>query len=526
MAVNVPSKWDLIYMINFGFSVKREDLGFCVLRERIWWNTDLSSCYWELVCWYRNSCLAPGGRIKSLLRPAASIHSVRWASYSYHSTNVWPAGTKANWSRTKWQQSAGERTLMGVCILSFYSVSFQAQLYSVEHLVPFLSLAFLLIYIYTQSWLDIVAFSERKLFQFLVFCTTCYYLPPQHVQCPFSSPQSGFMMATWGRKCTSCPAVQVPAFTAGSWCSRIEQAQTRICKCFLFYLIFLATSIQNWTDKSMKVILFTKTSVEGGGGGGLARHAVLVLVLWWRWSWWRLDRRCLVGRLWRTKINVRDSLLPGFRDAETDFYFVVFIAGCLGFLLIHHCSQGQYCWPVSSEHHQCREGLGFMGFEELFIQAANYLESLWFLQKCELPSLMFTYWKLDPDWTTNKPTTNYGVLATSCQAILALQAANNLKAILDARHKTSPSLASCDFPWTALLLLAAESLLPLTVVSRFACLASVSFTGLSSSGFLCVETNQDKGLKAALHCNLLHINAHHAQTQKTDAQLRPSTKTT
>lgn len=91
-----------------------------------------------------------------------------------------------------------------------------------------------------------------------------------------------------------------------------------------------------------------------------------------------------------------------------------------------------------------------------------------------------------------KPTTDHGVLATSCQAILALRAANNLKAILDARHKTIPSLASCDFPWTALLLLAVESLLPLTVVSRFACLASVSFTGLSSSGFLCVETNQDK----------------------------------
>lgn len=98
------------------------------------------------------------------------------------------------------------------------------------------------------------------------------------------------------------------------------------------------------------------------------------------------------------------------------------------------------------------------------------------------------------DWTT----TNHPVLSTSRQAILALQAAINLKAILDMRHKTSPSLASCDFPWTALLLLAVESLLPLTVVSCFACLASVSFTGLSSSGFLCVETDQDKGLKAEL----------------------------
>lgn len=55
----------------------------------------------------------------------------------------------------------------------------------------------------------------------------------------------------------------------------------------------------------------------------------------------------------------------------------------------------------------------------------------------------------------------------------------------------SPSLASCDLPsWTPLPLLALESLLPLTVVSCFACFASVSCTGLSSSGFLCVETNQ------------------------------------
>lgn len=55
----------------------------------------------------------------------------------------------------------------------------------------------------------------------------------------------------------------------------------------------------------------------------------------------------------------------------------------------------------------------------------------------------------------------------------------------------SPSLASCDLPsWTPLPLLALESLLPLTVVSCFACFASVSCTGFSSSGFLCVETNQ------------------------------------
>lgn len=210
-------------------------------------------------------------------------------------------------------------------------------------------------------------------------------------------------------------------------------------------------------------------------------------------------------------------MLPGFLDAER-FLFVILTAGCLRFLLIHHCSQGQYC--LTNKFWTLSEGLGFMGFEELFIQAADYLESLWLLQKCELLS-MFTYWRLDPDWTTNKPTTNHRVLSTSRQAILILRAANNLKAILDAHHKTSPSLASCDFPWTALLLLAVESLLPLTVVSRFACLASVSFTGLSSSGFLCVETNQDKGLKAALHCNLLHINAHHAQTRNWDQVPKP-----
>lgn len=46
----------------------------------------------------------------------------------------------------------------------------------------------------------------------------------------------------------------------------------------LLSFFFFTTSIQNSTDKSMKVILFTKTSVEGEGGG-LGRHAVLVLVL-------------------------------------------------------------------------------------------------------------------------------------------------------------------------------------------------------------------------------------------------------
>lgn len=49
---------------------------------------------------------------------------------------------------------------------------------------------------------------------------------------------------------------------------RSEPAQTYIGKWFFLLLFFFfTTSIQNSTDKSMKVILFTKTSVEGEGGG-------------------------------------------------------------------------------------------------------------------------------------------------------------------------------------------------------------------------------------------------------------------
>lgn len=36
---------------------------------------------------------------------------------------------------------------------------------------------------------------------------------------------------------------------------------------FFIIIFFFTTSIQNWTDKSMKVTLFTETSVEGEGGG-------------------------------------------------------------------------------------------------------------------------------------------------------------------------------------------------------------------------------------------------------------------
>lgn len=57
-----------------------------------------------------------GGRIKSLLSPAASIHSVRWARSSYCGTNVGPTGRNANWSRTKWQVSR-RMNEGGSCIL-------------------------------------------------------------------------------------------------------------------------------------------------------------------------------------------------------------------------------------------------------------------------------------------------------------------------------------------------------------------------------------------------------------------------
>lgn len=156
-----------------------------------------------------------------------------------------------------------------------------------------------------------------------------------------------------------------------------------------------------------------------------------------------------------------------------------------------------------------------MGFAELF-QTVDYLDSLGFHH---IQSPTENWIQIGP--LTSPPQTiefslHHARLSSPSKA------ANNLKTILDMCHKTSPSLASCDFPWTALLLLAVESLLPLTVVSHFACLASVSFTGLSSSGFLCVETNRDKGLKAALHCTLRPV----MHKQKTDTQLRPSTKTT
>lgn len=47
---------------------------------------------------------------------------------------------------------------------------------------------------------------------------------------------------------------------------RIKQTDLHL-QMFFFYF---TTSIQNWTDKSMKVILFTKTSAEGEGGAGQA----------------------------------------------------------------------------------------------------------------------------------------------------------------------------------------------------------------------------------------------------------------
>lgn len=44
----------------------------------------------------------------------------------------------------------------------------------------------------------------------------------------------------------------------------------------ILFLLFFTTSIQNWTDKSMKMdLIYRNKSVEGGEG--LDRHAVLVL---------------------------------------------------------------------------------------------------------------------------------------------------------------------------------------------------------------------------------------------------------
>lgn len=148
-------------------------------------------------------------------------------------------------------------------------------------------------------------------------------------------------MAAWGRKCTSCHVSCIAAFW---WEHRIEQAQTYICKCFFFYY-YKYTKLDTQIYESD---LIYKKVLERGG---LGRHAVLVLGRLWRWSWWRLDRRRLVGRLRRTEINVRDSLLPGFLDAETEFHFLVLTAGCLRFLIHHHC---QYCltnksWSLSVE---------------------------------------------------------------------------------------------------------------------------------------------------------------------------------
>lgn len=67
------------------------------------------------------------------------------------------------------------------------------------------------------------------------------------------------------------PCEMLPAIGWGS--HRTEQTGLNL----QMFIFFFTTSIQNSTDKSMKVILFTKTS--GGGERGQGRHAVLVLGL-------------------------------------------------------------------------------------------------------------------------------------------------------------------------------------------------------------------------------------------------------
>ncbi len=72
----------------------------------------------------------------------------------------------------------------------------------------------------------------------------------------------------------------------------------------IFFIHFFTTSIQNWTDKSMKMDLIYRNkcwNVERGWTG---------MLCWfcrsgnrWGWSRWRLDRGWLVGRLKETEKN-------------------------------------------------------------------------------------------------------------------------------------------------------------------------------------------------------------------------------
>lgn len=86
-----------------------------------------------------------GGRIKSLLSPAASIHSVRWARSSYCGTNVGPTGRNANWSRTKWEVSRRKNNVGNLHSPSLYSHLSTAVLNIASFIFPKLKIKFLFI---------------------------------------------------------------------------------------------------------------------------------------------------------------------------------------------------------------------------------------------------------------------------------------------------------------------------------------------------------------------------------------------
>lgn len=98
-------------------------------------------------------------------------------------------------------------------------------------------------------------------------------------------------------------------------------------------LFIFTTSIQNLTDKSMKVILFTKTSVEGEKGGWAGMLC---------WLYFRDEdghEEDLTGDVWLADYEGQKQRLGTHCHQD----FVVLAAGSLRVLLIHHCSRGRYC---------------------------------------------------------------------------------------------------------------------------------------------------------------------------------------
>ncbi len=98
------------------------------------------------------------------------------------------------------------------------------------------------------------------------------------------------------------------------------------------------------------------------------------------------------------------------------------------------------------------------------------------------------------------------------QTVLMVEPSDCIK-----RKQEVYQLASCSiFSWTPLPLWA-ESPLPLTEVSCLVFLASLSFFGLSSSGFLCAGIKQDRTRTYffALNTDSLHATQAHMATSTT-----------